>query len=125
MDGGLLREKKIDAYIRCDHKGQKLKTKVSKQPDQGECDFNQEFLIPLQVPLMGSRIVLKVFDEDTVCDELVGSVNLDANSSKDEKNIKVPKMVGSMKMQMVQQRAMQMKRFKCRLLINMVLNFIC
>ena len=27
---------------------------------------------------MGSRIVLKVFDEDTVCDELVGSVNLDA-----------------------------------------------
>jgi hypothetical protein len=78
LDGGMLREKKIDAYVRCDHKGQKLKTKVSKQPEGGECDWNQEFLIPLQVPLMGSRIVLKVFDEDTVMDEVVGAITLDA-----------------------------------------------
>ena len=28
LDGGLLTEKKIDAYVKLDHKGQKLKTKV-------------------------------------------------------------------------------------------------
>lgn len=78
LDGGMLTEKKIDAYVRCDHKGQKMKTKVSKQLEGGDCDWNQEFLIPLQVPLMGSRFVLKVFDEDTVSDEIVGSIVLDA-----------------------------------------------
>ena len=35
-------------------------------------------MIPLQVPLMGSRIVLEVFDEDNVMDEIVGSINIDA-----------------------------------------------
>ena len=37
-------------------------------------------MIPLQVPLMGGRIVFKVMDEDTVCDEVVGSINIDAKN---------------------------------------------
>jgi len=32
----------------------------------------------MQVPLMGGRIVFKVMDEDTVCDEVVGSINIEA-----------------------------------------------
>ena len=37
-------------------------------------------LIPLQVPLMGSRIVFKVMDEDAVMDEVVGSICIDAKN---------------------------------------------
>ena len=37
-------------------------------------------MTPLQVPLMGGRIVFKVMDEDTVCDEVVGSINVDAKN---------------------------------------------
>ena len=29
---------------------------------------------------MGSRIVFKVMDEDTVCDELVGAINVDTKN---------------------------------------------
>ena len=37
-------------------------------------------MIPLQVPLMGGRLVFKVLDEDTVKDEIVGSINIDAKN---------------------------------------------
>ena len=57
-----------------------MKTKVMSQPKGKHCDWNQQFLIPLQVPLMGSRIVFKVMDEDTVCDELVGAINVDTKN---------------------------------------------
>jgi len=78
MDKALLGTAKTDAYIRCDHKGQKLKTKVVKQLEGGKCDWNQQILIPMQVPLMGGRIVMKVMDEDTVTDEVIGAVVLEA-----------------------------------------------
>ena len=51
-----------------------------EQKHEGHCDWNQQFLIPLQVPLMGSRIVFKVMDEDTVMDEVVGAINVDAKN---------------------------------------------
>ena len=71
---------KIDAYLLLEHKGQKMKTKVMQQPQGKHCDWNQQFLIPLQVPLMGSRMVFKVMDEDTVMDEVVGAINVDAKN---------------------------------------------
>lgn len=47
-------------------------------------------LIPLQVPLMGSRIVFKVMDEDTVSDEVVGSICLDAKDYIEDQVVNVP-----------------------------------
>ena len=39
---------------------------------------------------MGSRIVLKVMDEDTVCDEVVGSITIDAKDYIDDLVANVP-----------------------------------
>ena len=61
-----------------------------EQPEGGKIQWNQEILIPLQVPLMGSRIVFKVMDEDTVCDEVVGSIMIDAKDYIDDEIVNVP-----------------------------------
>ena len=36
--------------------------------------WNQEFLIPCQLPIMSSRLVMKLYDEDKLKDEIVGSM---------------------------------------------------
>ena len=94
MDKALLGKPKIDAYVRLDYKGQKLKTKMLVQEKEGQIHWNQQFLIPLQVPLMGGRIVFKVMDEDTVCDEVVGSVNIDAKDFIDDEIVNEPNAKG-------------------------------
>lgn len=53
----------IDAYIICNYLNQKLKTKVVTMKN----DFlfwNQEFLIPVQLPIMSGRLVMKLYDQD-------------------------------------------------------------
>jgi len=64
----------IDAYIICQYLNQKLKTSVLTQKEGGFIDWNQEFLIPCQLPIMSSRVVMKLFDEDKISDEIVGSL---------------------------------------------------
>ena len=71
-------ESKIDAYVRFDYRGRKLKTSIQTQPEGGQIHWNQEFLVPAQLPLMGGRHIFKIFDEDTVKDELVGAIHLEA-----------------------------------------------
>jgi hypothetical protein len=40
--------------------------------------FNQEFLVPAQLPLLGGRVVFKVFDHNTaLADELIGSIHME------------------------------------------------
>lgn len=34
-------------------------------------------MVPAQVPIIGGRIVFKVYDEDAVVDELIGSIHVD------------------------------------------------
>ena len=43
---------------------------------------------------MGSRIVLKVFDEDAVCDEVVGCISLDAKDFVMDEIVNVPDKKG-------------------------------
>lgn len=43
---------------------------------------------------MGGRIVFKVMDEDTVCDEVVGSIVLDAKDFIDDAIVNVPDKSG-------------------------------
>jgi len=47
---------------------------VKTQKEGGFIDWNNEFLIPCQLPIMSSRIVMKLFDEDKISDEIVGSL---------------------------------------------------
>jgi hypothetical protein len=37
-------------------------------------DWNTEFLIPVQLPIMSGRVVMKLFDRDTINDEVIGSI---------------------------------------------------
>ena len=43
---------------------------------------------------MGGRIVFKVMDEDTVCDEVVGSLNIDAKDFIDDEIVNEPNSKG-------------------------------
>ncbi len=70
-------KRKTDAYIKLEYKTSKLKTSVQICPEHGQCKWNQEFLVPAQVPIIGGRIVFKVFDEDDICDEIVGAMHFE------------------------------------------------
>ena len=46
-----------------------------------EGNFNQEFLVPAQLPLLGGRVVFKIFDHNTVSsDELIGSLHMESKN---------------------------------------------
>jgi len=77
MDKALVGKAKTDAYVRLDYRTSRLKTKVLVIEEGGECSWNQEFLVPSQVPMIGGRIVFKIYDEDTISDELIGSIHLE------------------------------------------------
>jgi C2 domain len=63
----------IDAYIMCNYLNQKLKTKVVTMKNEF-LFWNQEFLIPVQLPIMSGRLVMKLYDQDQFADEIVGSI---------------------------------------------------
>lgn len=86
MDMALLKKAKIDAYVSVQWKTKKLKTKVLVQEEGGQIHWNQEFLIPAQIPIMGGRLNFKVWDEDTLADEVVGAFTLDAKDIIGAKN---------------------------------------
>lgn len=46
MDKAIIGKPKTDAYIRLDYKSTKLKTKVMKIEEGGECHWMQEMLVP-------------------------------------------------------------------------------
>lgn len=65
----------IDAYITMEFFKKKLKTKVvTQKKDPQEGIFDQEFWLPVQWPMATDRLVLKLFDEDKISDEIVGSM---------------------------------------------------
>ena len=62
-----------DGFIQNTFKNKTLKTNtVTVKNDR--LLWNQEFLIPLQMPLLNERIVLKVYDQDKTCSNLFGSM---------------------------------------------------
>ena len=78
LDSSTFGKNKTDAYIKLEYKTSKLKSKVMKIEEGGECQWNQEFLVPAQVPLVGGRIIFKILDEDLVSDELIGAIHFEA-----------------------------------------------
>ena len=78
IGGGLVQAAKTDAYVTTTFKNKNLKTKVINQTEKGPAiNWNQEFWIPAQIPIIQPRIVLKVMDEDKVKDEVVASLLFD------------------------------------------------
>ena len=63
----------IDAYIQTKFQGKKMKTKaVTAKNDVAA--IAQEWWLPIQWPLASDRLVMQVYDEDKVKDEIVGSM---------------------------------------------------
>lgn len=66
----------IDAYLKCDYMGKNIKTKAVTQKDN-EVWWNQEIWLPAQMPIVSSRLIMKLFDKDKLNDEIVGSLKFD------------------------------------------------
>ena len=63
-----------DGFIKVKHLGKELKTKVVTQSNE-QVFWGQELWIPVQTPLVSSRLVMNVFDSDVTTDEIVGSMS--------------------------------------------------
>lgn len=64
----------IDAFVKVDYLGKSIKTSVVTQKND-QLYWSQEIWLPVQAPLVSSRIVLSLLDEDTTTNELVGSMS--------------------------------------------------
>lgn len=63
----------IDFYVLAKFQGKEVRTDSVKA--QGDiCPIMQEWWLPLQWPLSSDRLVMQLKDEDTVSDELFGSM---------------------------------------------------
>ena len=71
----MFQKPKIDAYIRVNFKNKILKTKVVEyQKGKDPADFNTEFLLPCQMPVLTPFINLRLMDEDNIQDEMAGTI---------------------------------------------------
>jgi hypothetical protein len=85
-------------------------------------------MVPIQLPLMTSRIVIKVYDEDTVQDEIMGSIHFDLKELMGEKNklffwkniYGAPKGVSGRTTDMMNENPEMASLFKGRVLMQVV-----
>jgi hypothetical protein len=77
LDSVAFGKNKTDAKIRLDYKTTRLKSSIKVCEEDGECSWNQEFLVPAQKPIIGGRIVFKIYDDDLSGDEIVGSIHFE------------------------------------------------
>ena len=76
----------IDAYLLCNYMNHKLQTDVITAKEGKPVDWNTEFWIPCQLPIMSSRVVMKLYDKDPITDEIVGSLLFNLKECINEKN---------------------------------------
>jgi hypothetical protein len=66
MDIGLITGASIDAYLSCQYLAHKLSTDVITVKRDEPVDWNTEFLLPVQLPIMSGRVIMKLFDKDAI-----------------------------------------------------------
>lgn len=77
MDMGIpyVTKPKTDAFMQAMYKNKKLKTEVMTFTEGGPyVDWNQEFLMPAQIPIITPRYVLKLMDDNLTGADTVGSI---------------------------------------------------
>jgi len=62
-----------DAFVKVNYLGKSIKTSVVTQKKE-QLYWAQEIWLPMQYPLVSSRIVMQVYDADTASDDLFGSI---------------------------------------------------
>lgn len=76
-----------DVFIRLDYKTSKLKTTRKVIYRDGEVAINEEFWVPAQLPLVGGRIVFRVYDYNTgIPDEMIGSMHIELKDILPDRN---------------------------------------
>ena len=65
-----------DAFVKVNYLGKSIKTSVVTQK-KDQVFWAQEIWLPVQYPIVSSRIVMQVYDYDTASDDIVGSVSFD------------------------------------------------
>lgn len=65
-----------DAFIQVDYMGKSVKTSVVTQKND-QVYWSQEIWLPVQAPIVSSRVVLTVYDADATTNELVGSMSFE------------------------------------------------
>lgn len=86
MDKSLVGKGSIDAYLTCTYMNNKLSTDTITAKEGENVNWNCEFLLPCQLPIMSSRVVMKVMDKDMVKDEIVGSLLFNLKDCIDKLN---------------------------------------
>lgn len=86
MDRSLVGRGSIDAYVACNYLNNKLKTDVITAKEGDPVNWDCEFLLPCQLPIMSSRVVMKIMDKDMVNDEIVGSLLFNLKDCIDKLN---------------------------------------
>ena len=66
----------MDAFVDTRINGKRLRTEIIETKND-EATWNETFFIPVRVPVMAGKLVLGVWDYDTVNDEQAGSLIFD------------------------------------------------
>lgn len=74
----------IDAYIIIRYNNHELESKVvTREKDSNEIQWNEEFLIPVEIPAIKEKAEIEIWDRDKGLDgfrdELVGSFDINMN----------------------------------------------
>jgi len=88
LDTGRLRENlhKSDVYIALEHRGLTKKTQAKSCFKDSMCVINEEFLIPVQVPVQQENITFQVYDKEVVGkDRIIASLDFKVNDFIDGK----------------------------------------
>ena len=68
--------KTLECFVRMTYGGSRpIKTEVVDQ-EKGICPIMQEFLVPVQTPVIQDRMLLEIFDYNTISDTQIGSLVL-------------------------------------------------
>lgn len=77
MDIAVIGKGSTDGYVKYEAYKKAMKTPVFTMKND-LIIWNHEFLIPQKTPIMGGKIVMSVWDEDKVNDEIIGSIYFNA-----------------------------------------------
>jgi hypothetical protein len=77
LDKQLFNAGKMDAYLKTKIGTRSLETSMQVAHEKGgmKCDWNERFMVPVQLPIMSNMLTVGVWDEDNVTDELAGSLH--------------------------------------------------